>query len=109
MTTATVTPERDARGIFLETPPEVAEAIRNLLSAHYANLDAGPLWSERKRLGEARRIAQAEAERVILQHQGGASFLSGLYRVDRHLVGMRKLGPGGLRLVIYPTRKGAIR
>lgn len=107
MTTATLH-ERDARGIFLETPEPILAACRVLLLARDASLDAVGYY-ESKRLGEVRRLAQKECEAVILAHQGGKSFLSGLYRVDGALVGFRKVDKGGLTLVVYPseeTKKG---
>ena len=96
--------ERDARGVFLETPPAIRTACLALLAARRDALGVEGDWRETKRLEDRRREAQEECERVIGDHQG-RSFLSGLYRVDGYLVGFRKMpgGKGGLTLVIYPS------
>lgn len=108
MTTATL-PERDKRGIFLETPPAIHAACLVLLEAKRASIaSVGKrmpdeiTYAEMMRLCDDVREASDDVERVILAHQG-RSFLSGLYRVDGWLVGMRKVNKGGLTLVVYPT------
>lgn len=105
MTTTALDPHaRSKTGIFLETPEAIALACRALLVATNAALDCTGDYFEQKRLGEARRLAQIETEAVILAHQGGRSFLNGLYRVDGALIGMRKLR-GGLELVVYTEQR----
>ena len=96
--------ERDQRGVFTTTPEPIHAACLALLAARQESLDSDGDYRETKRLEDRRREAQEEAERVILAHQG-RSYLSGLYRVDGYLVGMRKMprGKGGLELVVYPT------
>jgi hypothetical protein len=93
---------RDKAGIFATTPPSVHTACRALILATTAAVDCEGTYFEQKRLSDARREAAEECERVIGDHQG-ASYLSGLYRVDGWLVGFRKINKCGLTLVVYPT------
>lgn len=108
MTTAT-THERDAAGIFATTPPGIHAAALKLLDAKRASVAAAGKrfpeeisYAEMMRVRDDAREAGQEVEAAILEAQG-KSFLSGLYRVDGWLVGMRKVNKGGLTLVVYPT------
>lgn len=101
--------ERDARGIFATTPEPIREACLKLLDAKRASIaSVGKrmpdeiTYAEMKRLCDDVREASDEVERVILEHQG-KHFLSGLYKVDGWLVGMRKVNKGPMALVVYPT------
>ena len=106
---------RDKAGIFATTPPAIHAACLKLLDAKRASVAAAGKrfpdeisYAEMMRVDREAREAAKEVEQAIGDHQG-ASFLSGLYRVDGWLVGFRKISKCGLTLVVYPTdetRKG---
>lgn len=102
MRTTTI-PQRDGR-CFVETPAEVAQAIRDYLAADATWKSSLRRGARTSQFYDEMNEAERECCRVMVEHQGVHARMVGYYEVDGVWVGFDKVSRYGLTLVVRRTR-----